>query len=114
MPLPAITIILQLAVQYGIPLAREVVALFQKKEVTIDDWNKIFDLAETPYGLTADTTSIAAWSEKLSVAAAPPPASAMADAPTAKNIKSVKLTPDGGWLVCYTDGTCYFVPAPKS
>jgi hypothetical protein len=54
---PIILPIIQFAITYGIPAAMELVKLFQKKEITVADWEAVFALAETPYGLTPQIVS---------------------------------------------------------
>lgn len=44
-----VEIIAMALVKYGPGLARELVAIFQNPAPTMDDWNKIFTLAEKPY-----------------------------------------------------------------
>lgn len=49
---PAILLIVQYALQFGIPAALEIVKLFQKTNPTLADWEAAFAVAQTPYGLT--------------------------------------------------------------
>jgi hypothetical protein len=41
-------IIAQFAIQYGIPAAQELTALFQKPNPTVADWQVVWDKAKTP------------------------------------------------------------------
>lgn len=43
-----ITLIAQFAVEFGIPAARRLVAMYQKTDetVSVEEWNAIFDLAK--------------------------------------------------------------------
>lgn len=47
-----IPIILQYALQYGVPAVMEIIKLFQKDAITVADWEAAFAVAQTPYGLT--------------------------------------------------------------
>jgi hypothetical protein len=42
-------LITQALLRYGPALARELALLFSKKEITLEDWDKVFALAEKPY-----------------------------------------------------------------
>jgi hypothetical protein len=42
-------IIGQALIKYGPEVARQLVALFGQKEVTLTDWEKVFSLAEKSY-----------------------------------------------------------------
>lgn len=42
-------IIAGLLLKYGPELARQVAALFAKKDITLADWEKVFALAETTF-----------------------------------------------------------------
>lgn len=42
-------LILQVLLKYGPTVAREIILLFQKPAPTMEDWNKVFDLAEKSY-----------------------------------------------------------------
>jgi len=42
-------LIAQLLLKYGPGVAAGVAALFEKKEVTLDDWQKVFAMAEKSY-----------------------------------------------------------------
>jgi hypothetical protein len=44
-----ITLIIQAMLRFGPAVARELVALFSKKEITQADWDSIFAKAEKPY-----------------------------------------------------------------
>ena len=47
---PDIAILIgQALIKYGPSLARELMLLFSKKEITNEDWNKIFELSEKSY-----------------------------------------------------------------
>ncbi len=47
---PEIAILIaQMLVKYGPAVAREVKLLLQKKDPTLEDWEKVFALAEKPY-----------------------------------------------------------------
>jgi hypothetical protein len=42
---PLIPLILEFALKYGIPAARQIVELARKPEPTLEDWNLLFDRA---------------------------------------------------------------------
>ena len=44
-----ISLIVGALIRYGPSLAREIQLLFTKKEVTQEDWDKVFSLAEKSY-----------------------------------------------------------------
>lgn len=48
--------ILDYAVQYGLPAARQIIALIHNPAPTLDDWNKSFDVAESNAKTFLDAT----------------------------------------------------------
>lgn len=47
MPIALIPLILEFSLKFGIPAARQIVEMIRKPEPTVDDWDKVFDLAES-------------------------------------------------------------------
>lgn len=104
--MPQALLIIELLLRYGPALAREVAALFGKKEITLDDWNRVFDMADEPYGLTPDAGILALGK----VGGTTPDAITPTDAPPGA-IVIVKVIPAVGdretW--CNADGDCWVV-----
>ena len=42
-------LILEALVKYGPTVARAITDLFRKENITLEDWDKVFALAEKPY-----------------------------------------------------------------
>lgn len=73
MPTSLIPIILQYALQYGIPAARDVVNLLYKPAPTLQDWNSMFDASEAnALKFLAQTAALAASTTPVPIQ--PPPA----------------------------------------
>jgi len=43
---PIVMLVAQYALQYGIPAAQKLVALFRKESVTEEDWNELFAISQ--------------------------------------------------------------------
>lgn len=114
MPPATILLIVQAALQYGIPFAQQVIALFQKTTVTLDDWNKLFAIAHTPLGVTPDLTITGPITDLGVIESAVPPPSADPDVPNTA-IVIVKKTvnpvgyPAGAVILCNAAGNCWVI-----
>lgn len=113
---PAILVILQYAVQYGIPAALEIVKLFQKPNPTLADWEAAFAVAQTPYGLTPNLALLGA--DPISVGNLQPPVPVSTDAvppefdtPGRPRVAAKKVAVQGsGRVVCNAAGDCWVFP----
>ena len=50
-------LVIEFALKYGLPAAREIVALLHNPAPSIADWDKMFDAAETNAKLFLDSTA---------------------------------------------------------
>lgn len=53
----SVIIIAQFAIQYGIPAAQKLIALFEVQSPTAAQWAEVFALAEKPYSAYVPTSA---------------------------------------------------------
>lgn len=107
-----IALIAQYVLQYGLPAALKIIqTLMAKGPVTEAEWAAAFATAQTPYGLTAQVSTV----QDLGVVISPIPTTqtsgiAEFDSPPA-NFLIVKLTTQGQSVtICNQHGNCWFIP----
>lgn len=107
-----IALILQYALQYGLPAALEIIKLFQKSSVNLADWEAAFAVAQTPYGLTAQLTDPVTDLGLIAAASQQPAPDPPGGVRSEMVIVSVKPFVSGGanWrTICNVAGNCWAV-----
>jgi hypothetical protein len=107
----AALLILELLLKYGPAVARAATEAINKKTpVTIEEWNAIFDLAEEPYGLTANQAVLALGKiEGTGSSASPRPTPSDVPPGAIIIVKTYPPTADGREVWCDATDDCFVV-----
>lgn len=106
-----IPLILQYALQYGVPAAISIINAIKKPEATLDDLAAALQVAQTPYGLTPNmalinSAGVVDLGAIVGTTAAPTP-------PAGFTVDQVAVRVDVSGItrtVCNTAGNCWFIP----